>query len=347
MANAAPLRILVIGGDASVWVGLSSTLGPRASQIFVPPAVDIHSLTASSQDIDVVVVVSQAQDPDPCAPLRLLREVGLAGRTVMLAAADDGRTATEALSYDVGGYLVRGSDAERIAAAIAQVAAGGVFYDAPAAAAMNGRSRQAPSSVGSMSAARALATALELKDTYTGGHAERVTALAMRLARAASLDDAPPGDALEAAFLLHDVGKIGIPESILGKPGRLTDTERRVLQTHPILGERVVAPLGFPDYVRQVVRHHHERWDGRGYPDNLSGIEIPAPARIFSIADVIDAMTSFRPYRAPMSLEEAVREILKNAGSQFDPALSALAEEVFLGETIDLLDSVALPKLPG
>ena len=346
MGSQKPLRVLVIGGDASIWVGLSSTLGSRASQIFVPPSVDLHSLTVSASDIDVVVVVAQAQDPDPCSPLRLLQEVGLAARTVMLAAADDGRTATEALSYGVAGYVVRGSEPERITAAITQVAEGGVFYDRPAASAMNGQTRQAPASVGSMSAARALATALELKDTYTGGHAERVTALSMRLARAAELDGAVPSDALEAAFLLHDVGKIGIPESILGKPGRLTDTERRVLQTHPILGERVVAPLGFPDCVRQVVRHHHERWDGHGYPDNLSGFDIPAPARIFSIADVIDAMTSFRPYRAPMSLEEAVREILKNAGSQFDPALSALAEEVFLGETIELLESAELPQIP-
>jgi HD-GYP domain-containing protein (c-di-GMP phosphodiesterase class II) len=345
MANGLPLRILVIGGDASIWVGLSSTLGSRASQIFVPPEVDLHSLAASADDIDVVVVVAQAQDPDPCAPLRLLQEVGLSARTVMLAAADDGRTATEALSYDISGYVIKGSDPQRLCRAITQVAEAGVFYDAPAAVAMSGSSRGPGGSVGSMQAARALATALELKDTYTGGHAERVTALALRLARAAQHPDALPSDALEAAFLLHDVGKIGIPESILGKPGRLTDTERRVLQTHPILGERVVAPLGFPESIRQVVRHHHERWDGRGYPDGLSGVDIPAPARIFAVADVIDAMTSFRPYRAPMSLEEAVREILKNAGSQFDPALSALAEEVFLGETIDLLDAASLPKL--
>lgn len=342
-----PLRVLVIGGDASVWVGLSSTLGARASQIFVPSEVDIFSLAASADDIDVVVVVVQAQDPDPCAPLRMLQEVGLSARTVMVAAAHDGRTATEALSYGVGGYVVKGSEPRRVSNAISQVAEGGVFYDAPAAAAMNGSSGQTPASVGAMSAARALATALELKDTYTGGHAERVTALAMRLANSADLHDLPRGDALEAAFLLHDVGKIGIPESILGKPGPLTDTERRVLQTHPIMGERVVAPLGFPDCVRQVVRHHHERWDGRGYPDGLSGEDIPTPARIFAIADVIDAMTSFRPYRAPMNLEEAVREIQENSGSQFDPTLAVLAEEVFLGQTIDLFaTSASLPE-PG
>ena len=345
MSTYKPLRILVIGGDASVWVGLSSTLGSRVSQIFVPPHVDLPSLTSMGADIDAVVVVAQAEDPDPCAPLRMLQAVGLAGRTVMVASGDDGRTATEALSYGIGAYVVRGSDPHRISSALTQVAAGGVFYDAPAATAMTSPNKIRPSSVGSMSAARALATALELKDSYTGGHAERVTAMAMRLARAAGLEDAEPSDELEAAFLLHDVGKIGIPESILGKPGRLTDTERRVLQTHPILGERVVAPLGFPECVRHVVRHHHERWDGRGYPDGLAGPDIPGPARIFALADVIDAMTSFRPYRAPLTLEEAVREILKNAGTQFDPALSALAEEVFLGDTVDLLEAGPLREI--
>jgi ribonuclease P protein subunit RPR2 len=180
-----------------------------------------------------------------------------------------------------------------------------------------------------MSAARALASALELKDTYTGGHAERVTHMAIRLAHAALLEDAMPSEALEAGFLLHDVGKIGIPESILNKPDKLTDTERRVLNTHPILGERIVAPLGFPDCVRNVIRHHHERWDGAGYPDKLKGEEIPGAARLFSIADSIDAMTSIRPYRLPVTFEEAVDEISRHAGTQFDPNLAALAREVF------------------
>jgi len=192
---------------------------------------------------------------------------------------------------------------------------------------------------GWMPAARALAAALEMKDTYTGGHAERVMALAIRLAEAAAMKEALPNEALQIAFLLHDVGKIGIPESILNKPGGLTDTETLVLNTHPILGERIVAPLGLPDCVRQVVRHHHERWDGTGYPDRLSGADIPVCARIFSIADVIDAMTSLRPYRRPVSFEAAVEEVIREAGRQFDPALAALAEETFLDSPVEVLDA--------
>lgn len=198
------------------------------------------------------------------------------------------------------------------------------------------------------SAARSLVSALELKDTYTGGHAERVMALAMRLATAAGLHRTYSVDALEAAFLLHDVGKIGIPESILNKPGPLTDAERRVLQTHPLLGERIVGPLKFPECVRQVIRHHHEWWDGTGYPDGLAGAAIPAPARVFSIADVMDAMTSVRPYRMPTTFEEAIEEIILNAGTQFDPALATLAEAAFLDTPVEVvMPSIQLPPVNG
>ena len=322
------MRILVIGGDASLWVGLSSALA-RSSQIVVPNDIDVDSLRATAKDIDVVIVVAEHTRPDPCAPLRVLKEVRLERRTVVIASESDQRTAAEALGLGIAGYVVRGTEPERLAAAVMQVAEGGAFFDAPAAAVMQ-RTDDTGVTGSMMSAARALASALEFKDTYTGGHAERVTSMATTLATAALHADALPSEALEAAFLLHDVGKIGIPESILTKPGSLSDTERRVLETHPILGERIVAPLGFPIVVRHVIRHHHERWDGSGYPNGLAGNSIPAAARIFAIADSIDAMTSIRPYRAPVTFEEAVQEVIDGAGAQFDPSLCFLAREVFL-----------------
>ena len=332
---ARPIRILLLGGDASLWVGLSSSLGARSSQIVVPNDIDPENLRVASKDIDVVVAVIKHSDPDPCAPLRLIREVNLERRTVVIASAADQRTAAEALGMGVGAYVLRGASAERVATAVTQVASGGAYYDAPAAAVLHGVD-DSRTIGGMMSAARALASALELKDTYTGGHAERVTLLAIRLAQSALLGDAMPSEAMEAGFLLHDVGKIGIPESILNKPGTLSDPERRVLNTHPILGERIVSPLGFPVCVHQVIRHHHERWDGTGYPDGLAGSEIPGAARLFSIADSIDAMTSIRPYRRPVTFEEALDEVMLNAGSQFDPDLAILAREVFLGTPIHL-----------
>ena len=335
------LRILLIGGDTALWVGLSAMLGDRSTQIFVPNSLDERALVSAATSIDVIVVVTSADLPDPCEPLRLIHAAGLQERALVLADRDDRRTAAEALALGIAGYVRKGAAPDHLARSISHVAEGGVVFDAPASEVL--RARHGNPDVGAptnlMAAARALASALELKDTYTGGHAERVTALAIRLASAAMLEGAIPSEALEAAFLLHDVGKIGIPDSILTKAGGLTDTERRVLNIHPILGERIVAPLGFPDCVRQVIRHHHERWDGGGYPDGLAGLQIPAPARVFAIADVIDAMTSIRPYRKPVTFEEAVHEVMVHAGKQFDPTLAALAEETFLDTPLEMLDT--------
>ena len=328
-----PVRILLVGGDASMWVGLSATLGSRSSQIFVPKEIDLESISAAAAGVDVVVLVLNGVGPDRLHPLHLVAQAGLEKRTIVLAPPDDQRVASDAVLLGVAGFLQYGCPSERLAMAIEQVTAQGVVYDASGAAELHSRMGMtgAGSGPSNLGAAKALASALELKDTYTGGHAERVSWMALRLARVAMIEDALPSEALEAAFLLHDVGKIGIPESILNKPAGLTDTERRVLETHPMLGEKVVAPLGFPEVVRYVIRHHHERWDGTGYPDRLAGTDIPAAARLFSIADVLDAMTSIRPYRKPVSFRAAVDEIKAHAGSQFDPELCKLVDTAFLG----------------
>jgi response regulator RpfG family c-di-GMP phosphodiesterase len=167
----------------------------------------------------------------------------------------------------------------------------------------------------------ALARALESKNTATGAHSERVRRYATALTEAvdSSLLDQP---GLEYGFILHDIGKIGIPDDVLMKPGPLTEAERRLIESHTVLGEQMVgeAALLRGDGAR-VVRSHHERWDGAGYPDQLSRDDIPIGARIFTIADALDAMTSDRPYRPAGSWDEAAREIVRRAGTQFDPEL--------------------------
>ncbi len=166
---------------------------------------------------------------------------------------------------------------------------------------------------------RALAAALELRDDETGGHAERVTRLALQIAQL--IDPGLVADPeLEYGFLLHDLGKIGVPDAILLKPGPLTATEQETMRDHPILGERIVARVPYLRGVaRQVVAAHHERWDGTGYPRRLSGTQIPSGARIFAVADAFDAMTNNRPYRAAMKVELALAEIKRCAGTQFEP----------------------------
>ena len=167
----------------------------------------------------------------------------------------------------------------------------------------------------------ALASALETKDTGTRAHSQRVQRYAITLAEGlepvlASSQSAAYG------FLLHDVGKIGIPDEILQKPGPLTEAERRLMQSHTILGEQMLGGVAFLDGDGlSVVRSHHERWDGTGYPDGARRKEIPTGARIFAVADALDAMTSDRPYRRAQSWETARREILRESGQQFDPSV--------------------------
>jgi putative nucleotidyltransferase with HDIG domain len=167
----------------------------------------------------------------------------------------------------------------------------------------------------------ALTSAIDAKDSYTLGHSERVTALSVELAKIVAFTP----ECLEnirIAALLHDIGKIGIPEAILNKPGRLTNEEFEVIKSHPAMGVRILDKVEFLKEIIPIILHHHERFDGRGYPAQLTGDAIPFPARILSIADTFDAMTSDRPYRKALSYQEAMDEIIRCKGTQFDPALA-------------------------
>jgi putative nucleotidyltransferase with HDIG domain len=167
---------------------------------------------------------------------------------------------------------------------------------------------------------RALANAVEARDAYTGKHAERVAAYALRIAKAAGLDIANKPE-IEFGFLLHDIGKVAVPDAILFKPGQLTAEERLVMEQHPVTGSRIIREIEFLGAARDVVRSHHERWDGAGYPDRLAGDKIPIAARVFAVADVLDALTTDRPYRSATPLGEARAVIARGAGNHFDPAL--------------------------
>jgi putative nucleotidyltransferase with HDIG domain len=165
----------------------------------------------------------------------------------------------------------------------------------------------------------ALTAALELRDDETGRHAQRVTAIALSIAR---LVDSELADDAEVRFgyLLHDIGKIGIPDRILLKRAALTLDEKRIMETHTELGESLISSLPHLQGVaREVIVHHHERWDGTGYPRGLAGEAIPLAARIFAVADAFDALTSDRPYRQAVSEGEALAEICHHSGTQFDP----------------------------
>ena len=167
---------------------------------------------------------------------------------------------------------------------------------------------------------KSFAHALEAKDQYTHGHSQQVTRYAEVLAKGLQLDPQRINLLLQAA-MLHDIGKIGISESILNKPAKLTEEEYLIVKKHPTTGKHILAPITSLAAIVPVVYHHHERWDGAGYPDGLKGQEIPLLARILTVADAFDAMTSSRAYRQQMDSSRAFQELELYAGSQFDPEL--------------------------
>jgi diguanylate cyclase (GGDEF)-like protein len=172
----------------------------------------------------------------------------------------------------------------------------------------------------SAAAIQSLSAAVDAKDQYTFGHSDRVTEYALKIAEAMGLDSSVI-DGLKVAGLLHDLGKIGVPDNILNKPGSLTQEEREAVQLHPAIAENILRRAPQFDMIIPAVLFHHERWDGLGYPEGISGTDIPLMARILAIADSFDAMTSDRPYRKAMSISAALNEIQANAGTQFDPEL--------------------------
>jgi len=167
---------------------------------------------------------------------------------------------------------------------------------------------------------RALAQVIEARDSYTRGHSERVSQYARRIGEAMGLSRKEL-QVLEQASLLHDIGKIGVRDAVLHKTGALDDEEREAIERHPTIGDDILHPVAFLREALVAVRHHHEHWDGSGYPAGLSGEAIPLIARIVAVADAYDAMTSTRPYRRALSDSEALAEICRLSGVQFDPVV--------------------------
>lgn len=185
---------------------------------------------------------------------------------------------------------------------------------------------------------RSLAAAVDAKDTYTRGHSERVAAYAILIAERMGIGH-DQKVALEMAAYLHDIGKIGVPEDILLKPGCLTDEEMSQMRHHPLIGANILKPVAFPWAITPVVRHHHEHYDGTGYPAGLTGDEIPVLARILTAADSFEAMTADRPYRRGRSTAEAIEELRRCAGTQFDPRV--------VDAFVDALDDARHSDSPG
>jgi HD-GYP domain-containing protein (c-di-GMP phosphodiesterase class II) len=174
-----------------------------------------------------------------------------------------------------------------------------------------------------------LADAIEAKDAYTRGHCEGVSRVSVEVARRLGVTDGAL-EAIRYAALLHDVGKIGIPDGILLKPGKLMPEEFSIIQKHAAIGRDLINRVPMLAHIGEAILHHHERYDGSGYPDGLDGENIPLASRIIGVVDAFDAMTSPRPYREPVDSAEAFEEMLRCAGTQFDPHIVAIVTQVLL-----------------
>lgn len=253
---------------------------------------------------------------------RELAKVAPETRVIVYSGSLDPTDVRLALEAGAAGYTVKSSDRSELSVAVAAAIHGrGVLSSEVVRPVIAHYVELLAQTRRQLRAAiESLGVAVEAKDRVTSEHLDRVAKLAVGLAR-----EVEPKLAGEQEFLfgclLHDIGKLGIPEELLSKPGPLSDEEWNEMRRHPEIGAQVIQPLGLGEIARAIVLHHHERWDGGGYPHELAGDAIPLPARIFAVCDALDAMTARRPYREPVGVEHALERIQEEAGGQFDPQI--------------------------
>jgi putative nucleotidyltransferase with HDIG domain len=319
-------------GDGRVLLAGESVLGHTALRVAlawtrevsrVDHARDLAETLERASAADLVVADVELLRRDGLdEAVRALRATAASPEVVVAARDTDPEDLRVALMAGARSFLVLGADVGRARAAISEALAG---RSVPAAQRLRRLLDRHDVMLGATRArercfVERLAAAVEAKDAGTAAHLRNVTELALTLA--AHVEPALSHDEdFVVGCLLHDVGKIAVPAQILLKRGRLSAEEWQVMRRHPALGAQLVGPIGRSPTLLDVVRHHHERWDGHGYPDGLAGEAIPLAARVFSVCDALEAMTAARPYRAALPLEVALERVQAAAGAQFDPAV--------------------------
>jgi putative nucleotidyltransferase with HDIG domain len=293
------------------------------------PCQVAHSAEQARLLIDVAspdVLVADIQMPGKSGLelLQYARSRSPACRVVLITAYSRRQYLTQAILLGAHDYIEKPFQANQIGdtvcRALASASQGPVLLDRAAEALeMDLQVRQA-----SLESVTALVLAVEAKDPYTRRHSEQVAHYSVSLARAVGMTAAEI-ESVRVAALLHDIGKIGVPDQILTKPGPLTEAEFQLVCRHPALGADILSHLSAFAVEADLVRHHHERWDGRGYPDGLAGSQTPAASRVIQIADSVDAMLMERTYKSGYPVEVVLDELCRCAGTQFDPDLAAAA----------------------
>jgi response regulator RpfG family c-di-GMP phosphodiesterase len=337
------VRVLVVDDEAAVVTLLCARLIMEGYECASASNAEEARARLEEQHFDLAICDLRMPG---MSGLELLKEVRVRFphlAFVICTGEDDVRTGIESMKQGAADYLVkplqldgmmasivRALDKQRLTIELEQ-------YRGRLEEMVDQRTRQLKSAIGRIEhtydeTLAALGGALELRDIETQGHSRRVTHYCLEMARGMHCSNEELRNIARGSFL-HDIGKIGIPDAILLKPDRLTEEETTVMQTHARIGYDLVCRIAFLTPAAQIVLTHQERWDGTGYPQGLRGVEIPLGARIFSVADTLDAMTSDRPYRAALSFAAAREEIARQAGRQFDPdvvgVFSSIPEEVW------------------
>lgn len=352
------VKILAVDDDPSMQSLLKAGLAQRGFEIdCVSDTAEVFK-TALRRDVQVILLDLNMPRVSGISILQVLGEVLPDVPTIVLTASDKLDRSIEAMKHGAFHYLVKPIRWDELLLYIdkavkqhkmlmerRRLAMENIRYQAILEEQVAERTAELQNALGRLREVHietilAMASAIEAKDVYTQGHCKRVHDFSMALAKAVKLS---PGDlsALEYGSLLHDIGKIGIPEAVLNKPGKLDDDEFMLIQTHPLVGARIVERVEFFKDALIVVRHHHERIDGKGYPDGIEGDGVPVIARIAAIADAYDAMTSDRPYRKGLPAEEAVRRLQEGRGTQFDGELV----DTFIEKDLYRIDSGSLTIL--
>jgi putative two-component system response regulator len=309
--------ILVVDDESSVRRLIAGILGKAGHRVLQAGSAQEAMRALDSED--VALVLSDINMPGSISGLELidaLRERRPSLPIVLVTGSVDEASLQEALDRGAAGFITKPFKAVELTRKVDTAINRRLLTEVEL------RERLLAPTVASV-----LANAIEVRDSSMEGHTERLAALALEIGRRERLSDQDL-EALELGAVLHDVGKIGISDSILMKPGPLTADERAEIARHPEIGDRMLAPLALLESVRPIVKHHHERWDGRGYPDGLAGEDIPLLARIVSVADSIEAMSSLRLYRAPLDESDIVSELERGRGQQWDPRLVDVALEL-------------------
>jgi len=319
-----PERVLVVDDEATVRSVLERWL--RGLGYEVATADDGDEALERMRERDFALALVDIRMPG-MSGLELLREIGRAHpdtAVLMCTAVVDVETAVESLRLGAYDFIGKPFNADDVALRVERALERRrlALENRDYRLSLEGRVAEQTRQIHDMflGAVEALAFALEAHDEYTRGHSQRVTTVSVAVARRLGLP-AADGERVRVAGLLHDIGKIGLSDALLHKRDDLSAEEIAQVREHPVIGERILAPVIGDLQIIAAVRHHHERYDGRGYPDGLGGGEIPLAARLLSAADAYDAMTSNRPYRPAHPREYALAELRAGAGTQFDPAV--------------------------